>query len=105
MISTSFHELKQLKEENYGHLNYAFLSPIYNSISKQGYKKKEFDTNELKEHLKNTNLNIYGLGGVEINNLSHFKKLGFFGVAVLGAIWLDNDPVNKFCKFLELLNN
>ncbi len=49
-ISTSFHSLKEI-EDTKEEFNYAFLSPIFDSISKENYKSS-FDLVEAKRFLK-----------------------------------------------------
>lgn len=63
--STAFHALDQLKGD-YGALDYAFLSPIYDSISKQGYPAASFDRQQLQSHLLSTSFPVYALGGARI---------------------------------------
>jgi thiamine-phosphate pyrophosphorylase len=48
-ISCSFHSLDEAIRKN-EHLDYAFLSPVFDSISKKNYKGK-FDFNELRTAL------------------------------------------------------
>ena len=60
-ISTAFHSLHQVHCD-YGALNYAFLSPIFNSISKAGYQAA-FDLDELAEALQKSHVPLIALGG------------------------------------------
>lgn len=87
-ISSSFHEPKEL-EQNTFEFDYHLLSPVFSSISKQGYNGRGFDVNHI-------NKTIVGMGGVTTNNLAEFDKLGFKGVGVLGGIWNSNKPVEDF---------
>ena len=89
-ISSSFHEPEEL-EKCYFEFDYHLLSPVFSSISKQGYEGLEFDVN----HIDKT---IIGMGGVTISNLPEFSKLGFKGVGVLGGIWNSKVPVENFKK-------
>jgi thiamine-phosphate pyrophosphorylase len=100
-VSTSFHSLKELKDckEKYA---YVFLSPIFDSISKQNYRSG-FNKEELKEFLKNNNTEIIALGGVDENTIQDAIEMGFDGVAVLGAIWLSKDPLKKFVALQKSL--
>lgn len=93
-----FHSLDELKNHK-GKYEYAFLSPIFNSISKQGYKSN-FDLNEVKEKIKEEN--IIALGGIDEDKIEACRELGFAGVAVLGSVWKNSDPVGKF-KSLKAL--
>ncbi len=90
-ISASFHELKDLID-CYFEFDYHFLSPVFSSISKQGYEGRGFDVNNIDK-------NIFGLGGISIDNLDQLKNLGFNGAAVLGSIWKSESPIKSFKEF------
>ena len=87
-----------------------FLSPIFDSISKTGYKSK-FDLQEIKSFLQKQKALPFGeglggaliaLGGIDEDKIEICRELGFAGVAVLGAIWNSSLPVEKF-KRLKVL--
>ncbi len=93
--SASFHTYEEVINEG-GDFDYVFLSPIFDSISKVGYRAA-FDTLELRSFLQeNRGTEVYALGGVEASNISECKKMGFHGVAVLGGIWNHEDPFSAF---------
>ncbi len=96
--SKSFHSLAEIENNNYPY-NYVFLSPIFNSISKQGYQSK-FDLIDIENYFKNkpNKLEIIALGGIESKNAAKAIEIGFDGVAILGAIWQEPD----FKKRLEI---
>lgn len=98
-ISTSFHSLGEVTGEHSG-FDYVFLSPVFDSISKQGYKRK-FDYNELSEVLTQARIKVVALGGCSAENLNQVKQLGFSGAAFLGAIWNTTDPFSRFIKLKE----
>lgn len=81
-ISRSFHSLDEITTcvREY---DYAFLSPIYPSISKPGYKGN-FDFEELRGVV---NDKIFALGGVTPRKFDEIRRLGFGGAAMLGDIW------------------
>ena len=82
----SCHSFKEVLELE-GVLDYCFLSPVFDSISKQGYKAN-FDKEELKEFLKKERkIKVVALGGITEENYSEVIKLGFDGVAFLGGVW------------------
>ena len=60
-VSTAFHSLQQVQAD-YGSLDYAFLSPIFNSISKAGYQAA-FDLDELAESVQTSHIPLIALGG------------------------------------------
>lgn len=86
-ISRSCHSIAEVvkyKDE----CDYVFLSPIFDSISKQGYGAA-FSREELSAARSQGILasNVYALGGISHNNITEVAQLGFSGAAVLGALW------------------
>jgi thiamine-phosphate pyrophosphorylase len=82
----SCHSFKEVEELD-GKIEYCFLSPVFDSISKQGYKAN-FNKEELKKFLKKERkIKIMGLGGVTEDNYSKLINLGFDGGAFLGSVW------------------
>ena len=96
-----FHSFKEL-EEHKEKYEYAFLSPIFDSISKVDYKSK-FDLKELKEKIANKN--IIALGGIDEDKIKICSEMGFAGVAVLGAIWNSKSPKEKFIKLKSICHS
>ncbi|UII25097.1 thiamine phosphate synthase [Fulvivirga maritima] len=85
-LSRSFHTWKALKSYQWP-LSYAFLSPVFNSISKQNYKA-QFDHEQLKKELtKDSNIPVLALGGVTVDLLRTVVEMGFAGAALLGEVW------------------
>ena len=107
----SFEELKKLENREI-----VLLSPIFDSISKPGYKskftKEELKTGIAKWHafvgghtvgaLPATPL-LYALGGIDAENIREIADLGFDGAAVLGAVWNYADPVGAFERILSAM--
>lgn len=85
-ISKSFHSLQELTA-NRLQLDYATLSPIYDSISKRGYKSHFPDTDELNDIVRRLPIPIVALGGVTPDKFIELKSLGFKGAAMLGALF------------------
>ncbi|MDE7401902.1 MAG: thiamine phosphate synthase [Muribaculaceae bacterium] len=81
LISRSCHSIEEIKQ--YSSLDYLTLSPIYDSISKPGYKSRF-----TPEDLININLkNVYALGGVTFSRLQDVQDMGFTGAAMLSGAW------------------
>lgn len=78
-ISKSFHLLSELKDLEI--FDYFFISPVFDSISKNGYKAA-FDLKELEIAIKNKK--AVALGGVTPEKIPVLKKMGFWGGAMLG---------------------
>ncbi|MDE6653886.1 MAG: thiamine phosphate synthase, partial [Muribaculaceae bacterium] len=89
MISRSFHTLDEIGKTNY---DYAFLSPIFPSISKPGYSST-LSPDEIKAAV---NDKIFALGGVTENRLDEVERMGFGGAAFLGSVWLRHPDMDAF---------
>lgn len=94
--STSFHDYTDLQFESH-FWDYCFLSPVFDSISKAGYKSKFENNFSIEGDLYQR---VFALGGVTKNNIEDVFKKEFYGAAVLGAIW--NDPKNGIRNFKEI---
>jgi len=101
-LSTSFHSWQEIMENEF-HFGYVFISPVFDSISKSGYKGK-IDLNGAEETKQQLLMAggycppIFALGGVGPKEILALCKHGFDGAAVLGSIWMANDPVAKFME-------
>lgn len=80
LVSRSLHSIEEIGSESY---DYAFLSPIYDSISKTGYKSR-FNPGELHGKVDSR---IFALGGVTPDKFRELSEAGFGGAAMLGAAW------------------
>lgn len=89
-VSSSFHDPEKVKSEASA-FDYIFLSPVFTSVSKKGYKGQIFNVENLPHK-------IIALGGIEKEKISKAKELGFKGVAVLGAIWTAENKVQAFTE-------
>ncbi len=79
----SFDDVESLE----GKEEYCFLSPIFDSISKENYSAN-FDKKELKEFLnKKRKIKVIALGGLTEENYLEALELGFDGGAFLGSVW------------------
>ena len=90
-LSRSCHSLQEIRQHKAA-CDYLLLSPIFDSISKQGYAAA-FSPEELAEAKQEGLLynNVYALGGVSFERLREVKEMGFGGAAMLGAVWDDPD--------------
>ena len=86
-VSQSCHTLDEVKVCK-TKCDYVFLSPVFNSISKQGYTSA-FTPKALSEAKKQGVINqkVVALGGITAANIDKTKYYGFGGVALLGDIW------------------
>lgn len=83
--SISCHSLAEV--ENAEGVDYLFISPVFDSISKQGYKAA-IDIDKAGA-LINSGLTteVVALGGIEKANLTVLDRAGFRNIALLGAVW------------------
>lgn len=92
--STSTHSISDFNSLD-DCFNYAFLSPVYKSISKPSYQS---DLNVEKAIKERTNFKtkLIALGGISSKNIVETYKLGFDAAALLGTIWNCDQPLQKF---------
>lgn len=101
--SKSFHGFEEIRDE-FVELNYGLLSPVFDSISKQGYKSG-FSEIALKEEMNGYDrFPLIALGGVDVSNIQKVKEYGFVGAAVLGAVWQESKISARANKVDELIN-
>lgn len=85
-LSRSCHSLDEVRRYKDA-CDYVFLSPIFDSVSKQGYASAFTD-----ETLKQASLDgiiddkVIALGGVTPDKISYLQQLGFGGAAMLGCV-------------------
>ena len=103
-VSRSCHSLEELKNER-RKCNYCFLSPIFNSISKEGYESA-YTFDELKDanHTGIIDKKVMALGGISIDNIAQVKKIGFGGAVILGDLWNRFD-IHSTSDYKELIDH
>ena len=81
----SLEEVKLYKDD----FDYVFLSPIFDSISKQGYKSA-FSEEMLRTASREGIIDekVVALGGVTYDRISLLKDLGFGGAAMMGGAFI-----------------
>jgi thiamine-phosphate pyrophosphorylase len=94
-----FHSIAEA-EKHKGVFKLAFISPVFDSISKAGYKSR-YDLVELQKFLQKQKRNYAALGGVDEDKIDLIKDTGFAGIALSGAIWQSENPVEKFKRIRE----
>lgn len=93
-ISCSCHSLQEIQQ--HAECDYVFLSPIFHSISKEGYGSG-FSIDELQEASAQNLINekVIALGGMDTTTIPRLRQLGFGGIAVLGALWGNSPSLEK----------
>lgn len=84
LTSSSCHSLGEVGKAM--QMDYVFLSPVFDSISKPGYMSG-FSTTSLFMANGLYPGKIVALGGVTPEHLPVLRELGFAGVAMLGCVW------------------
>lgn len=86
-LSFSLHSIPEIKRMPPIY-NYLFLSPVFDSISNQGYNSK-FRVEDLQRFLshKQDRAEVIALGGITDEVVDDVFDVGFDGMALLGYIW------------------
>ena len=112
-VSRSCHSLEEIKEHKRD-CDYMFLSPVFDSISKQNYHAN-YTPEEIRQAHKDGIIDkkVIALGGIDVDNIREVKGYGFGGAAIMGALWsrfdtcLDKDfdqVIEHFKKLKKLID-
>ena len=95
-VSRSCHSLAEVAEWK-ARCTYVSLSPIFDSISKQGYRAA-FTPRELEQARREGIIDhrVLALGGVTFGRLPDVAAMGFGGAMVLGDAW-NAQNLRNFC--------
>ncbi len=99
-LSTATHSIEDFNALN-PVFEYAFLSPVFSSISKQGYTSKLDFPTEIEKRT-NYNTKLIALGGIQFENINQALAFGFDGIALLGTIWCSENPLENFKKCQQI---
>lgn len=101
--SKSCHSIEEVKQCA-SMVDYAFLSPIFDSISKTGYNS-HFDETLLRQYADRGLLNsVVALGGIDGENVVKVRDLGFAGAAFLGYLMHCSD-INELTQRLKKISD
>ena len=97
-LSASCHSIEEVAERKLK-CDYVFMSPIFDSISKQGYKSA-FSQTDIENAAKSGVIDdsVIALGGISWDRIPLVEAMGFGGAALLGDVWKD---VTLFCRNLR----
>ena len=96
LISRSIHSIAEI--DTLSNEDYAFISPVFPSISKPGYNPT-FTIGQLSETIRRNQVNrtrIFALGGVTPARLPRLESAGFAGAAMLSEAWRPQIPADNF---------
>ena len=97
LLSTSIHDRNEMSSLS-TLFSYTFFGPVFDSISKSGYKSALPAEFFLGEEIKI--IPVIALGGIDITNLEKVEAMNFDGAAVLGALW--KNPPSASAEFKKL---
>jgi thiamine-phosphate pyrophosphorylase len=101
VASTSVHSWEELRSLPPG-LAYAFISPVFDSISKHGYEANRTLLEQPKEAMPCMPM---ALGGVGAETLGELLRRGWKGAAVLGWIWEKRgEEVRRFEQLKNIID-
>ncbi|MEM9992224.1 MAG: bifunctional hydroxymethylpyrimidine kinase/phosphomethylpyrimidine kinase, partial [Bacteroidota bacterium] len=97
IISAAIHQLSELA--TFGAIcDYVLISPVFDSISKQGYQANP--SINLSNWSGKTHAKLLALGGIDARNTAIALEKGFDGIASLGYIW--QQPEQAVSRFHQL---
>lgn len=99
ILSASTHSIDTFNTLS-NEFSYAFLSPVFESISKVGYKPKVNMVKALEQR-SNFNTKLVALGGIDSDNIAYLFEIGYDEVALSGAIWNNSEPIKKFIQCMN----
>lgn len=99
LLSTSLHQYASVATLP-SCFEYAFLGPVFDSISKPGYYKTISDDFRLNKHTQP--LPLIALGGITPDKLPQLQAMQFNGAAVMGFLW--QQPAQAPQLMISLLN-
>lgn len=89
-LSKSCHSIDEVNRS--ADYNYVMLSPIFDSISKLGYRSA-FTSKELSA-LPRASVPVIALGGIDPSRIASVREFGFDGFAMLGALPWEGTPMD-----------
>ncbi len=101
--SASLHSRKEVQGLERGRFEYVFVSPLFDSISKPGYRA---GARLLELPAGDPPCRLIGLGGIDMNNIGKVVEHGWDGAAVMGYIWKQPEQaVGKFRLLKDIITN
>lgn len=98
-LSTGIHDEQALPDAG-SPWRLLLLSPVFDSLSKPGYKGR-FKAG-FRLHKRDCPAQVLALGGVDHTNAALAREMGFDGAALLGAIW--TEPAKAIENFYRIQN-
>lgn len=103
ILSTSTHNIADFNALS-DVFEYAFLSPVFKSISKENYAPTIDYTTELRKRT-NYKTKLIAVGGLAFENCKKALEYGFNDVALLGSIWNSSKPIENFKTCQQIVHS
>lgn len=101
-VSRSCHSFEEIAEAP-AEYDYMFLSPVFDSLSKAGYKRRYTPDQWNEASLRGLlTPRVIALGGITAARVPVVRRYGFGGVAVSGSLWMDAAGGGLTERFNEL---
>ena len=100
ILSRTIHSLDDLNDD-LSRWDYVLLCPVFQSISKRDYGPKWEETQmtaALRYCREAYQTRVFALGGVDVSRYEQCERMGFDGVALLGAVWQSRYPLESFLR-------
>jgi len=97
-VSAKCHDYDELRSTDKG-CGYVFLAPLFESVSKKDHRPRrtlrEFEV-ILKRWKAEGGAPVMALGGITPQTAPKAREMGFDGIAFIGSVWKQPDPVRAF---------
>lgn len=104
LVGRSCHNAVELKQAETDGVDYAFVSPVFATLSKPEYGPP-LRTDGLLQLATAVDIPIYALGGITPNNAGDCLPAGAAGIAVMGAVMGANDPAAVTAALLAAIES
>jgi thiamine-phosphate pyrophosphorylase len=104
IVSTSVHSIGCFNKLD-ARWEYAFISPVFPSISKKGYGNDTKILESIRQR-ENDDSGLIALGGINQYNIDTVFSEDVDGAALLGAVWESKEPLKTYiqCRQSALLS-
>ena len=103
LIGISTHSVKEVQEANRDGADYIVFGPIFNTPSKRPFGPP-LGLHALVAACRESTVPLLAIGGITLERVRDVRRAGAYGVAVIGALLMQNDvgtAVREFTSELE----
>lgn len=104
IIGFSAHSIDEAKEAKSAGADFVTFSPVYYTPSKAAYGEPQ-GLDRLKEVRDAINIPVYGLGGINVDNIKEVIRAGAHGVALISAIIGAKDIQGESERLVDLASS